>query len=256
MRGNMRKQVIAGNWKMFNDIQASVDLSAALKNGLANAAVKCEVIVCPPFTSLDTVRTVIKDSVVKLGAQNMYFEENGAYTGEVAAPMLKSVGCEYVILGHSERRTIFGETDQVINKKIKKALSSGLKPIFCIGETLQERETNVTFDVIRRQVVEGLKEVSAEEMATVILAYEPVWAIGTGKTASPAQAQEVHAFIRGLLTELYGNVVADTVVIQYGGSVKPDNAVELLGQPDIDGALVGGACLKAESFIAIINAAQ
>ncbi|MBI5728069.1 MAG: triose-phosphate isomerase, partial [Ignavibacteriales bacterium] len=208
------------------------------------------------FTSLDTVRTVIKGSVIKLGAQNMHFEESGAFTGEIAAPMLKSVGCEYVILGHSERRTIFGETDQLINKKIKKALSAGINPIFCIGETLQERESNVTFDVIRRQVVEGLKEITAEQMTKVILAYEPVWAIGTGKTASPAQAQEVHAFIRGLLTELYGNTVAENVVIQYGGSVKPDNANELLGQPDIDGALVGGACLKAESFIGIITAAK
>ncbi|MBI2418937.1 MAG: triose-phosphate isomerase [Ignavibacteriales bacterium] len=252
----MRKQVIAGNWKMFNDIQASVDLSAALKNGLSSLSVNCEVIVCPPFTALDTVRTVIKGSVIKLGAQNMHFEESGAFTGEIAAPMLKSVGCEYVILGHSERRTIFGETDQLINKKIKKALSAGMNPIFCIGETLQERESNVTFDVIRRQVVEGLKEITAEQMAKVILAYEPVWAIGTGKTASPAQAQEVHAFIRGLLTELYGNTVAGNVVIQYGGSVKPDNANELLGQPDIDGALVGGACLKAESFIGIITAAK
>jgi triosephosphate isomerase len=181
----------------------------------------------------------------------MYFEENGAFTGEISAAMLKSVGCEYVILGHSERRTIFGETDELINKKVKKALVSQLKPIFCIGETLEERESGTTFDVIKRQIHAGLSGLSDSDMKAVIIAYEPVWAIGTGKVASPAQAQEVHAFIRSELVKLFGAVSAENTIIQYGGSVKPDNARELLGQPDIDGALVGGACLKAESFVGI-----
>jgi len=185
----------------------------------------------------------------------MHFEEKGAFTGEVSADMLKSAGCEFVILGHSERRTIFKENDELINKKIKKALASGLKPIFCIGETLQEREEGITEKVVNTQIVDGLKDVPAEEMNKIIVAYEPVWAIGTGKTATPEQAQEVHAFIRNLIAKLYSKDIADKLIIQYGGSVKPDNAAQLLSQPDIDGALVGGACLKADSFHAIIKAA-
>ena len=196
---------------------------------------------------------LIKGSNLKLGAQNMYFEDNGAFTGEVSASMLKSAGCEYVILGHSERRTIFGETDELINKKIKKALSAGLIPIFCVGELLSERETGITNDVIKRQLLDGLNGVSDEEMKKVIIAYEPIWAIGTGKTATPAQAQEVHEFIRDLIEIDYSLEIANDVTIQYGGSVKPDNAKELLSQKDIDGALVGGACLKAESFLGIIK---
>jgi triosephosphate isomerase len=251
----MRKKVIAGNWKMNKNISESASLVSALKNLLSSASVNADVIVCPPFTSLDTVNALVKGSAVKLGAQNMYFEESGAYTGEISAEMLKSAGCEYVILGHSERRTIFGESNQVINKKIKKALASGLKPIFCVGETLNERETGVTNSVIKTQIEEGLKDVSADDIKKIIVAYEPVWAIGTGKTASPAQAQEVHAFIRGLVKELYNNEVAEGLIIQYGGSMKPENAKELLSQPDIDGGLIGGACLKADSFLAIITAA-
>ncbi len=212
-------------------------------------------IVCPPFTSLETANELLKGSGIGLGAQNMYFEESGAFTGEISAAMLKSVGCEFVILGHSERRTIFGESDEVINKKVKKALASGLKPIFCIGETLEERESGVTFDAVKRQVVNGLAGVTEAEMDSVIIAYEPVWAIGTGKVATPDQAQEVHAFIRAELVKLFGAAVAEKTIIQYGGSVKPENAKELLGQPDIDGALVGGACLKADSFVGIaVNA--
>ncbi|MCE1188459.1 MAG: triose-phosphate isomerase [Ignavibacteria bacterium] len=252
----MRKQIIAGNWKMFNNLSESVELTAALKAGLSAKDAGCEVIVCPPFTSLETVHTIAKDSPIQVGAQNMYFEENGAYTGEISASMLLSTGCTHVILGHSERRTIFGESDAVINKKIKKALSAGLKPIFCIGETLQEREGGTTFDVIRKQVTEGLQNVSEAELGNIILAYEPVWAIGTGKTATPAQAQEVHAFIRDLIVKLFSAAAAEKIVIQYGGSVKPENAAELLGQPDIDGALVGGACLKANSFLKIIESCR
>ncbi len=251
----MRRKIIAGNWKMFNNLSETVKLIEELKAKINNEALNCDVIVCPPYTSLETADRSIKGSAIKLGAQNMYFEENGAFTGEVSASMLKSTGCEFVILGHSERRTIFKESDELINKKIKKALASGLKPIFCIGETLQEREEGITEKVVKTQVVNGLKDISAEEMGKIIIAYEPVWAIGTGKTATPDQAQEVHAVIRNLIAELYSKEVAYNLVIQYGGSVKPDNAAQLLSQPDIDGALVGGACLKADSFFAIIKAA-
>lgn len=249
----MRNKVIAGNWKMNKNISETADLVSGIKNG--NIPANVEVIICPPFTSLETASTLIKGSAIKLGAQNMYFEESGAYTGEISADMLISAGCEYVILGHSERRVIFKETDEVINKKIKKALSSGLKPIFCVGESLEEREKDITKNVIETQVTGGLSEISADDMAKVIIAYEPVWAIGTGKTASPEQAEEVHAFIRALIEKLYSKAVAEAIIIQYGGSVKPDNAKELLGQADIDGALVGGACLKADSFLGIVNPA-
>ncbi|GAK57304.1 triosephosphate isomerase [Candidatus Vecturithrix granuli] len=212
-----------------------------------------EIVVCPPFISLTTVHAVIKDSNIGLGAQNLYWEDKGAFTGEVSAPMLTSAGCSYVIIGHSERRTYFGETDATVNKRIFAALAGELKPIVCIGETLQEREQNRTFEVIKRQVKDGLAGLSAEQMADVVLAYEPVWAIGTGKTATPAQAQEVHAFIRKLLKDLFGSATAEATRIQYGGSVKPDNASELMNQPDIDGALVGGASLKADSFEQIVK---
>ena len=251
----MRKTVIAGNWKMNNDLKESEKLIVELKNLLQNEKLNCDVIVCPPFTSLSEASKLVKGTVIKLGAQNMHFEDNGAFTGEVSASMLRSAGCEYVILGHSERRHIFGETDEVINKKIKKALAAGLKPIFCIGELLEERENGTTNDVVKRQVLKGLDGISAEDMQNIIVAYEPVWAIGTGKTASPAQAQEVHEFIRDLIEIDYSLEVANDLVIQYGGSVKPDNAKELLSQKDIDGALVGGACLKADSFLGIIKGA-
>ena len=251
----MRNIVIAGNWKMNNDLKESEKLIVELKNLLQNEKLNCDVIVCPPFTSLSEASKLVKGTVIKLGAQNMHFEDNGAFTGEISAPMLKSVGCEFVILGHSERRHIFGESDEVINKKIKKALAAGLKPIFCIGELLEERENGTTNDIVKRQVLKGLDGISAEDMKNIIVAYEPVWAIGTGKTASPAQAQEVHEFIRDLIEIDYSLEVANDLVIQYGGSVKPDNAKELLSQKDIDGALVGGACLKADSFLGIIKGA-
>ncbi|MEK6553184.1 MAG: triose-phosphate isomerase [Bacteroidota bacterium] len=250
----MRKKVIAGNWKMNNDLHGTVSLISDLKKELNGKNVEAEVIICPPFTSLETASTLLKDSTIKLGAQNMYFEESGAFTGEVSVSMLKSAGCEYVILGHSERRTIFCESDQVINKKIKTAIKFGLKPIFCIGETLEEREKGITFKVVETQVQNGLKDLSESDLLNLIIAYEPVWAIGTGRNATPQQAQEVHQFIRGLISKLYSSNFARQLVIQYGGSVKADNAKELLSQPDIDGALVGGACLKADSFAKIINA--
>ena len=251
----MRKKVVAGNWKMNNDLSQSVNLISEIKNAVAGKELNVEIIICPPFTSLETASALVKDTNVKLGGQNMYFEDSGAYTGEISASMLKSVGCEFVILGHSERRAIFGESDEVINKKIKKALSAGLKPIFCIGETLEERESGVTNKIIEKQVRNGLTGISAEELESIIVAYEPVWAIGTGKTATPEQAQEVHKFIRNLIKELYSANSAENLTIQYGGSVKGDNAKSLLSQPDIDGALVGGACLNADSFFDIIKSA-
>jgi len=250
----MRKKVIAGNWKMNKDLNESQDLVSKIINGLGNDT-KCNVIVCPPFTSLNEVSSLIKTTPVKLGAQNMYFEDSGAFTGEISASMIKSVGCEYVIIGHSERRTVFGEPDEVTNKKVKKALEHNLKPIFCIGELLEQREEGTTMDVVKNQLLNGLKDITLEQLSKIIIAYEPVWAIGTGKTASPEQAQEVHAAIRELIVENFSEDVADNLVIQYGGSVKPDNAGELLSQKDIDGALVGGACLKADSFLGIIASA-
>ena len=251
----MRKKVIAGNWKMNNDLKGSERLIVDLKNLLLDKKPNCDVIVCPPFTSLSEASKLLKGSILKLGAQNMYFEESGAFTGEVSAAMLKSAGCEYIILGHSERRTIFNESDELVNKKIKKALSSGLKPIFCVGELLEERENGSTNDVVKKQILRGLEGISADEMNNIIVAYEPVWAIGTGKTATPDQAQEVHEFIRDLIEVKYSLEISQNLTIQYGGSVKPANAKELLSQKDIDGALVGGACLRADSFMGIISAA-
>ena len=250
----MRKKVIAGNWKMNKDLHQSQKLVSEIINGLGKDT-KADVIVCPPFISLSEVNSLLKGTQIKPGAQNMFYEESGAFTGEVSADMLKSVGCEYVILGHSERRVIFNEPDELINKKIKAALAKGLKPIFCIGELLEQRENGETMQVVSRQVEKGLEGVSAEQMKNVIIAYEPVWAIGTGKTATPEQAQEVHSFIRELVAKKFSVSVAENLIIQYGGSVKPDNAGELLSQKDIDGALVGGACLKADSFLGIIASA-
>ncbi len=250
----MRKKVIAGNWKMNMDLRQSQKLVSEIINGLGKDN-KAEVIVCPPFTSLSEVNSLLKGTQVKLGAQNMYYEESGAYTAEISADMLKSVGCEYVILGHSERRVIFNESDELINRKIKTALAKELKPIFCIGELLEQRENGQTMNVVSMQIEKGLEGISSEQMKNVIIAYEPVWAIGTGKTATPEQAQEVHFFIRELVAKKFSSSVAEDLIIQYGGSVKPDNSSELLSQKDIDGALVGGACLKADSFLGIIASA-
>lgn len=250
----MRKKVIAGNWKMNMDLHQSQKLVSEIINGLGKVS-KVEVIVCPPFISLSEVSSLLKGTQIKLCAQNMHFEDSGAYTAEISAGMLKSVGCEYVILGHSERRVIFNEPDEHINKKIKTALAKSLKPIFCVGELLEQRENGETMQVVSRQVEKGLEGVSAEQMEKVIIAYEPVWAIGTGKTATPQQAQEVHLAIRELVAKKFSKSVAENLIIQYGGSVKPDNAGKLLSQKDIDGALVGGACLKADSFLGIIASA-
>ena len=251
----MRRKVIAGNWKMHKDLSESQNLISKLINELRKEEVNCDIIICPPFTSLSEAAGLVKNTKVKLGAQNMHYEDKGAFTGEVSAAMLKNVGCEYVILGHSERRAIFSESDEMINKKIKKALGSGLRPIFCIGETLQQRESGTMNDVIKRQVTDGLQHVSTGEMEKIIIAYEPVWAIGTGVTATPQQAQEVHVYVRQLINNIFGDDTAEKLIIQYGGSVKPDNAAELLSQSDIDGALVGGACLEADSFLKIIKSA-
>jgi triosephosphate isomerase len=251
----MRRKIIAGNWKMHKDLSESQNLISKLINELRNENVNCDIIICPPFTSLSEAAGLVKNTKLKLGAQNMHFEDKGAFTGEVSAAMLKSAGCEYVILGHSERRAIFGESDEMINKKIKKALDTGLKPIFCIGETLQQRESGIMNDVLKHQVTEGLQHISKGEMEKVVLAYEPVWAIGTGVTATPQQAQEVHVFVRKLISSIFGEDTAENLVTQYGGSVKPDNAGELLSQSDIDGALVGGACLESDSFLKIIKSA-
>ncbi len=250
----MRKKIIAGNWKMNKNLSESISLISGIKNGIPQN-VGAEVIVCPPFTSLETVHSLIEDAPISLGAQNMYFENNGAFTGEISADMLKSVGCKFVILGHSERRHIFGETDEIVNKKIKQAVNNGLNPIFCVGETLEERESGKEFEIIEKQITSGLSGISAEDFNKIVIAYEPVWAIGTGKTASPEQAQEIHKFIRELISKLYSQLHAENVRILYGGSVKPNNAADLLSQSDIDGALVGGACLQAESFLQIIEAA-
>ena len=251
----MRPKVIAGNWKMNKDVHQTEELINGLKKALDFSLTNVKVVICPPFTSLETAQQLLQGSPIALGAQNMYYEDEGAFTGEVSAKMLKGVGCQYVILGHSERRQYFRETDEFINKKVKKALASGLIPIVCVGETLEEREKNITHQVVTTQVKGVLKDISADDVEKLIIAYEPVWAIGTGRNATPQQAEEVHLLIRSLISELYSSTTAERLIIQYGGSVKADNASDLLSQLDIDGALVGGACLKADSFAAIVKAA-
>jgi triosephosphate isomerase (TIM) len=251
----MRLKIIAGNWKMYKDLNESSELLNGLKSKLANLPAGVKAIVCPPFTSLALAQKILDGGPIALGAQNMYPEDEGAFTAEVSPKMLRSVGCQYVIIGHSERRQYFKETNEFINKKAKKAFTSGLIPIICVGETLEEREKNITDQVVTTQVTGCLQDISAADVERSIIAYEPVWAIGTGKVATPQQAQDVHKLIRGLVAKLYSPATAEKIVIQYGGSVKPENAKELLHQPDIDGALVGGACLKADSFAAIVQAA-
>lgn len=248
----MRKKIVAGNWKMNNDLNESILLINQIKEVLVERE-DVKAIIAPTFVSLDRASQLLSGTNIGLSAQNMCFEDSGAFTGAISAKMIKSVGCEYVILGHSERRTLFGETNADVNKKMKKAIAESLTPIFCIGETLEERENGEMKNVIEQQVKEGLEGITEAELAGTIVAYEPVWAIGTGKTASPEQAQEVHEFIRNLIKEMYSEELAKNTTIQYGGSVKPENAAELIGQKDIDGALVGGACLKADSFAAIVK---
>ena len=248
----MRTPVIAGNWKLFKTIAEATGMVTELKPLVAGTK-GVEIVVAPVFTALSRTADVLKGSNVCLAAQDCYWEEEGAYTGEVAPKLLKDAGCSHVIIGHSERRQYFGETDETVNKKAKAAIAAGLVAIVCVGETLAEREADRTFAVIETQLKGGLAGFTAELLSRSIIAYEPVWAIGTGKTASDQQAQEVHAFIRGLLVKLFGQSAADATRILYGGSVKPDNVKGLMSQPDIDGALVGGASLKADSFAAIAN---
>lgn len=250
----MRKKIVAGNWKMNMTTAEAESLVTALKGDLANFR-EVEVVVCPPFTSLSTVSELVQGTHLDLGAQNMHWEKGGAYTGEISAGMLRELYCHFVILGHSERRQYFGETDEIVNRKTKAALASSLHPIVCVGETLEEREAGQVEDVITTQVKGSLAGLSAKELLDSVIAYEPVWAIGTGKTATSEQAQEVHALIRKVLAEMFDPTVADGVRIQYGGSVKPGNAKELFSMPDIDGGLIGGAALDAKSFIDIVRAA-
>ena len=249
-----RKPFIAGNWKMNTSRAGAAQLARSLV-AQVGALESVDLAVCPPSVYLSDVAAVLRGSRVALGAQNMFYENDGAFTGEVSGQMLKDVGCRYVILGHSERRHVLGESDEVINRKVLKALGDGLEVIFCVGELLEERKAGKMLEVVRRQVKIGLEGVSRGQAPGVTVAYEPVWAIGTGLTASPQQAQEVHAMIRGLLGQTFDHGLAESIRIQYGGSVKPSNAAELLHQPDVDGALVGGASLKAEDFAAIVKAA-
>ena len=248
----MRTPVIAGNWKLFKTIGEATAMVGELKS-LVSGTSGVEIVVAPVFTALSSVASALAGSNVRLAAQDCYWEEEGAFTGEVSPKLLKDAGCSHVIIGHSERRQYFGETDESVNKKAKSAIAAGLIAIVCVGETLAEREGDKTFAVIEAQLTGGLVGLSVDSLKQVVIAYEPVWAIGTGKTASDAQAQEVHAFIRGLVAKLFGQSAADAIRILYGGSVKPDNVKGLMTQPDIDGALVGGASLKADSFAAIAN---
>jgi len=249
----MRPTVIAGNWKMNKSVQESVDLiRALLAKRPSPLNPHLQLIVCPPFTSLSVAADLLRGTGIHLGAQNMSEQDDGAFTGEISWKMVKSIGCTHVILGHSERRQFFGESDALVNRKARKALATGLTPIVCVGETLDERERGVTADVVSRQMRGVLEGISASTVVQIIFAYEPIWAIGTGRNATPDQAQGVHAQIREILSVMYGKENSASVVIQYGGSVKPENAGEILAQPDVDGALVGGASLSADSFWGIV----
>lgn len=247
-----RRPLMAGNWKMFKTGPQAAELAGQLKS-LVSDITEVDIMVAPPFTALGVVAEILKDSAVQLGGQDLFWETEGAYTGEVSAPMLKAAGCSYVIIGHSERRQYFGETNVTVNRKITAALLGGLIPVFCAGESEAERETGQTFSVVQEQLEEGLKGLSADELQGVTIAYEPVWAIGTGKTATSEQAQEVHKFIRGQMEEVFGDSIANGLRILYGGSVKPENIAGLMTMDDIDGVLVGGASLDAESFAAIVR---
>ena len=250
-----RKYFIAGNWKMNKTAAEAVALIDGIKAKQGSQS-KVDVAVCPTFTALDAASKTLAGSTIKLGAQNVYTKASGAYTGEISADMLKEFGCAYVILGHSERREYFKECNCFINEKVKVVLANGMKPILCVGEKLEDREAGKTIDVVSEQTIKGLADISKEDAKNVVIAYEPVWAIGTGKTATPDMAQEVHAEIRKILTNLFGSEVAEGMQILYGGSMKPENAKDLLAQKDIDGGLIGGAALKPDSFVALIEAAQ
>lgn len=248
----MRIPIIAGNWKMNKTTSETRAFCSEFIKLIDNVK-GVEIVIAPPFTALSAAGDVIKNSAIKLSAQNIFWEEKGAYTGEISPLMLKEIGCGYCIIGHSERRQYFGETDETVNKKIKAALKHDIMPIFCIGEILKEREENRTMDVIDRQLKGGLKDLSESDISRIVIAYEPVWAIGTGKTATPQQAQEAHRFIRDFIRKKAGYKAADGIRILYGGSVTPENIKDLMAQDDIDGALVGGASLKPDSFAAIVR---
>lgn len=249
-----RTPFIVGNWKMHLTIGGAEQLANGLRQRLDRIQ-GVDVGVCPPFLSLPAVASMLRGSNVRLGAQNCHWKTGGPFTGEIAAPMLKDVGCRHVILGHSERRHIFGESDSIVNAKVLTALECDLDPIICVGETLEQRQAERTKQVVGSQLLAAIEDVTGEQMSRITLAYEPVWAIGSGRTATPEQAQAVHAFLRGQLVERCGADIAEALRIQYGGSVKPENAAILLEQPDIDGGLIGGASLAADSFAAIVNAA-
>ena len=252
----MKRPLIAANWKMYKTISEALTIVASIKAGV-HKATDCEIVICPPFTALAAVGNALKESPLELGAQDMYPEPEGAFTGEISPLMLKEVGCRFVILGHSERRIHFHETDESINKKVKTALKFNLVPIVCMGETLEEREGRKAFEVVKRQFDGSLKDLSVEDIQKTVIAYEPVWAIGTGRTATPEQAEQMHSYIRRLLHEQYSEEAASRVSILYGGSVRPDNMAALMQKSNVDGALVGGASLKADSFTQIVmNAVQ
>lgn len=248
----MRRPIIAGNWKMNKTVQDSLDIAIGLKRKFYTFG-EADIVICPPFTALSKVGDEISDSSIMLGAQDVYWEEEGAFTGEVSPKMLKDVRCRYVIVGHSERRAFFGETDDAVNKKVKVVLKYGMIPIMCIGERLEERDNGTTYEVLEKQLTRGLKDMTKEEICRLIIAYEPVWAIGTGRTATPQQAQEAHKFIRGFIEKHFGKGSGAKVRIQYGGSVKPDNIAKLMAEEDIDGALVGGSSLDVNSFVQIVE---
>jgi triosephosphate isomerase (TIM) len=248
----MRTPIIAGNWKLNKNLEEARTLATSLVSDSSDAK-DVEMVLCPVYTVLETVAKAIKGSNIKLGAQDVFWEESGAFTGEVSSALLKDVGCQYVIIGHSERRQYFSETNETVNKKVKAVLAAGLTPIVCVGETLPEREADQVEAVVGDHVKNGLVGLDSEAIKKIVVAYEPVWAIGTGKTATPEQAQEVHQYIRKLLVELAGEEAGNSVRIQYGGSVKPDNVKELMAKPDIDGALVGGASLKSDSFVSLVK---
>lgn len=250
----MRKPFIAGNWKMNNTLTESVKLIEEIKELVKKTDTeKVEAAVCVPATSLAEVKKLLEGTGIKLGAQNMHWEENGAYTGETSPLMLKDIGVDYCIIGHSERRQYFAETDETVNKKIKSAIDHDISPIFCIGESLEEREAGKEREIIKSQVVNGLEDIKDTDMVKITLAYEPIWAIGTGKTASKDQANDMCAFIRDTISEKYSKEIAEKIIIQYGGSVKPENVSEIMGESDIDGALVGGASLKADDFARLVK---
>ncbi|MCL5992319.1 MAG: triose-phosphate isomerase [Bacteroidetes bacterium] len=251
----MKKMLIAGNWKMNMTTTESVKLIQNIIEGIKNKKLLTDILICPPFTSIDAVSKVLKDTKILYGAQNCHFESKGAYTGEISIPMLKELGCKFIIIGHSERRTYFFENDELINKKARAVLALGLSPIICIGETLREREENRTFDVLKRQIEIGMSRIEPENCAQIVIAYEPVWAIGTGISAEPEQVQEAHAFIKGELVRVLGKR-ASSIIVLYGGSVTDENAKSILELTDVHGGLIGGASLKSDIFLSIIETAN